>query len=85
MGGLSHLYQYKPFFPRSPALRTRPQPPGRFILQEALTARGSALAGRKAGGKGGHWDAEVGRQRVEEVVERMHRGVVQGVADQLLA
>ena len=47
---------------------------GRFLMSEMLTVRGRALAGRKAAGKGAHWGAYTGRQRLSEVIGRMAIG-----------
>ena len=52
---------------------------GRFLLSEALTARGRARAWREkgcssdsdVGGSGLHWDERTVKQRLEEVMGRM--------------
>jgi hypothetical protein len=48
---------------------------GRFLLAEALTIRGRALAGRAGEGVGGgsglHWDEREGKQQLSEVTGRM--------------
>jgi hypothetical protein len=48
---------------------------GRFLLSEALTIRGRALAGRAGEGVGGgsglHWDEREGKQQLSEVMGRM--------------
>ena len=48
---------------------------GRFLLSEALTIRGRALAGRAGEGVGGgsglHWDEREGKQQLSEVTGRM--------------
>ena len=47
---------------------------GRYLLSESLCVRGRALAGREAGGAGGHWSEGTGRQRLAEVAGRMQAG-----------
>ena len=47
---------------------------GRYLLSESLCVRGRALAGREAGGAGGHWSEGTGRQRLAEVTGRMQGG-----------
>ena len=50
--------------------------------QEALTIRGRAAAGVAAGGGGGaHWSERTGKERLAEVMGRMHgdTGVLEGV------
>jgi hypothetical protein len=44
---------------------------GRFLLSEALAIRDRARAGQAAGGSRVHWDERTGKQRVEEMMERM--------------
>jgi hypothetical protein len=45
---------------------------GKLLLSEALAVRGRAAAGRNgAGGSGLHWDEEMGKQRLVEVMSRM--------------
>jgi hypothetical protein len=44
----------------------------KLLLSEALAVRGRAATGRNgAGGSGLHWDAETGKQRLAEVMQRM--------------
>ena len=40
--------------------------------QEALTIRGRAAAGVASGGGGVHWSARTGKQRLADVLARMH-------------
>ena len=47
---------------------------GRYLLSESLCVRGRALAGREAGGAGGHWSEGTGQQRLAEVAGRMQAG-----------
>ena len=47
---------------------------GRLLMSEALAVRGRALAGRGAGGTGGHWSEGNGRDRLVEVLARMQLG-----------
>jgi hypothetical protein len=45
----------------------------KLLLAEALSVRGQAVAGKNgAGGSGLHWDGETGKQRLAEVMDRMH-------------
>ena len=44
---------------------------GRYLESELLTAQSRAVAGRAAGGVGGHWSEGTGRERVLEVVGRL--------------
>jgi hypothetical protein len=44
----------------------------KLLLSEALSVRGRAVAGKNgAGGSRLHWDGEMGKQRLAEVVGRM--------------
>jgi hypothetical protein len=44
---------------------------GRYLLAEALTVRGRALAGQGVGVGGLHWDDHKGKQQLEEMMGRM--------------
>jgi hypothetical protein len=44
---------------------------GRYLLAEALTVRGRALAGRGASKGEQHWDERKGEQQLEEMMGRM--------------
>jgi hypothetical protein len=44
---------------------------GRYLESELLTAQSRALAGRAAGGVGGHWSEATGRERLLEVAGRL--------------
>jgi hypothetical protein len=45
---------------------------GKLLLSEALSVRGRAVAGKSgAGGSGLHWDEDMGKQRLVEVMGRM--------------
>ena len=45
---------------------------GKLLLSEALAVRGRAAAGRNGAGGGGlHWDEEMGKHRLAEVMGRM--------------
>jgi hypothetical protein len=44
----------------------------KLLLSEALSVRGRAAAGKSGAGGGGlHWDVEMGKQRLAEVMGRM--------------
>ena len=44
---------------------------GRYLLTEALAIQARAVAGKAAGGAGGHWNEETGLERLAEVTGRM--------------
>ena len=51
-----------------------------MAYQEALTIRGRAAAGVASGGGGPHWSERTGKERLAEVMGRMHgdAGVLEG-------
>ena len=48
---------------------------GLWLRSEAVTVLGRAVAGKEAGGIGGHWPAATGIKRMREVLGRMELGV----------
>ena len=44
---------------------------GRFLSSALLTIRARALAGKRAGGSGGHWSEEAAGHRLSEALGRM--------------
>ena len=44
---------------------------GQYKMSGTLTVRDRAMAGREAGGAGGHWSARAGEEQLTEAVGRM--------------